>query len=244
VQFAVERYNRSMTTSVHCRLLVFGAILALPVCFAASKRASNRAEDRLNESAAVLKEVMDAPDKGVPQELLDKAKCIVIVPGVKKGAFIIGGKYGRGFVSCRGANNVGWSAPGAVKMEGGSFGFQIGGSETDVVMIVLNDRGADKLLSSKFTVGADAAAAAGPVGRASSAETDATMRAEILTYSRSRGVFAGISLQGATLRPDTDAISQIYTRPLDNKDIIKGATPVPASAQPLIAMLNKYSGRK
>jgi SH3 domain-containing YSC84-like protein 1 len=158
------------------------------------------AATRLKTSAEVLTEIMSAPDKGIPDELLDKAQCIVIVPGIKKAAFIVGGKYGKGFIECRRASGKGWSAPAAVKIEGGSFGFQIGGSETDAIMLVMNKRGAEKLLSSKFTLGADASVAAGPVGRTASAGTDLKMQAEILTYSRSRGVFAGVALDGATLR--------------------------------------------
>src|SRR3989454_2235306 len=159
---------------------------------------------RLNAAADVLSEVMAAPDKGIPKDLLDKAACAVIVPSVKKGAFIVGAKYGRGFIVCRNKNGRDWSAPGGVIIEGGSVGFQIGGSETDVIMLVMNEGAIDKLLSSKFTVGGDASVAAGPVGRTSSAETDAQLHAQILTYSRTRGLFAGVSLQGATLRPDDD----------------------------------------
>ena len=151
----------------------------------------------------MLTEIMSAPDKGIPQDLLGKAECLVVVPGVKKAAFIVGAKYGKGFMLCRRAGG-GWSAPAAIRVEGGSVGFQIGGSETDVLLLVMNQGGAKKLMQSKFTVGADANAALGPVGRDSSAETDAQMHAEILTYSRSRGLFAGVSLQGATLRPDED----------------------------------------
>ncbi|HTA69982.1 MAG TPA: lipid-binding SYLF domain-containing protein, partial [Bryobacteraceae bacterium] len=156
------------------------------------------APKRLGDAADVLTEIMSAPDKGIPQDLLAKSECIVIVPGLKKGAFIVGAKYGKGFMSCRKKSGVGWSAPGSIRVEGGSFGFQIGGSETDVVLLVMNQGGAKKLLQSKFTLGGDASAAAGPVGRTSSAETDAQMHAEILTYSRARGLFAGISLEGAT----------------------------------------------
>ena len=157
---------------------------------------------RLKTSSDVLTEIMAAPDSGIPQELLEKSQCIVIVPGLKKAAFIVGAKYGRGFISCRSNAGTGWSSPAGVKVEGGSFGFQIGGSETDAIMLVMNKRGAEKLLSSKFTLGADASVAAGPVSRSSAADTDLKLQAEILTYSRSRGVFAGVALNGATLRPD------------------------------------------
>ena len=198
---------------------------------------------RLEESAAVLREVMGIADRSIPQDLLDKASCIVIVPGMKKGAFVVGAKYGRGYVSCRKAG-AGWSAPGGIRVEGGSFGFQIGGSETDVIMLVLNRRGMEKLLSSKFTLGGEGEVAAGPVGRHTSAQTDAFMRAEILTWSRSRGVFAGVSLQGATLRQDMDANKEIYGREVENKDIIAGSVAAPKAAAGLISLLNKYSSRK
>jgi len=200
-------------------------------------------EKRLVEAAEVLQEVMDTPDKGIPQDLLDKAQCAVIVPGLKKGAFLIGAKYGRGFMLCR-TGGVGWSAPGSVRVEGGSFGFQIGGSETDVIMLVMNERGAKRLLSSKFTLGADASVAAGPVGRTASAETDAYLRAEILTWSRSRGAFAGISLQGATLRQDTAANKDLYGQAYANKDLVQKGVKPPAGAAKLLGLLNKYSGRK
>lgn len=201
-------------------------------------------DKRLDNAAMVLSEVMGIKDKAIPQDLLDKASCAVIVPGLKKGAFVIGGKFGRGFVVCRKKSGSGWSAPGAVRVEGGSVGFQIGGSESDVIMLVMNESGVGRLLSSKFTVGADAQAAAGPVGRTASADTDATMKAELLTWSRSRGVFAGISLQGATLRPDKDAIKGLYGKEMENKDIVMGDTAVPASAEKLIGLLNKYSARE
>lgn len=205
-----------------------------------------RSEDvrRLNASADVFSEVMQTSDKSIPQDLLDKAQCAIIIPSMKKGAFIIGGKYGRGFVSCRKQGNVGWSAPAGVKVEGGSFGFQIGGSETDVIMLVMNEAGMKRLLTSKFTLGADASVAAGPVGRTSTAETDALMTAEILSWSRSRGVFAGISLQGATLRPDIDSNEGLYGAKKENREILLGDTPVPESAAKLIGLLNKYSSRK
>ena len=187
---------------------------------------------------------MRTKDREIPQDLLEKAQCIVLVPGLKKGAFIVGGKFGRGFVLCRGESNRSWSAPAAVRVEGGSVGFQIGGSETDVIMLVLNARGMEKLLSSKFTLGGDASVAAGPVGRSAAAETDATMRAEILTWSRSRGVFAGIALNGATLRPDEEANEELYERKLENRTILTGGVSPPKDAAPLIAALNKYSSRK
>ena len=199
---------------------------------------------RLNAAADVLSEVLATPDKGIPQDLLDKAACAVIVPNVKKGAFIVGAKYGRGFIVCRKKSGRDWSAPGAVKVEGGSVGFQIGGSETDVIMLVMNESAIDKLLSSKFTIGADASVAAGPVGRSSSAATDVQLHAEILTYSRSRGLFAGVSLEGATMRPDDDANKDMYGKPMSNKDVVLGNVKAPATAARLIAELNRHSHRR
>jgi lipid-binding SYLF domain-containing protein len=203
------------------------------------------AATRLSTSSEVLTEIMTAPDSGIPQELLEKSQCVVIVPGLKKAAFVVGGKYGRGFISCRSIASAGWSSPAGVKVEGGSFGFQIGGSETDVVMLVMNKRGSEKLLSSKFTLGADASVAAGPVGRSSAADTDLKLQAEILTWSRSRGVFAGIALNGATLRPDKDANKELYGSGLTNKQIVMGGKKrSPVAAAGLTANLNKYSLRK
>jgi lipid-binding SYLF domain-containing protein len=170
---------------------------------------------------------------------MQKAKCVVVIPGVKKAALGVGGQYGRGYIACRRDVSGGWSAPGAIRIEGGSIGFQIGGSDTDVILLVLNDRGADRLLSSRFTVGADAAVAAGPVGRQASAETDATMMAEILAWSRSRGVFAGISLKGSTLREDASENKDLYGREISNKDIVNGTATAPPSAAPLMAVLAK-----
>src|SRR5437660_6620412 len=200
-------------------------------------------EKRLDASARVLGEIMGTPDKGIPQDLLAKAACVVVIPGVKKGAFIVGAKYGRGFIVCR-KSGGGWSAPAGVKVEGGSVGFQIGGSETDVIMLVMNEGAINKLLSSKFTIGADASVAAGPVGRTSSAETDAQLHAEILTYSRTRGLFAGVSLQGATLRPDDDANKDMYGKTMSNKDVVLGNVKAPPAAVRLIAEMNRRSSRR
>lgn len=210
----------------------------------ARTKADDDTAKRLDAAAQVLSEIMAAPDKGIPQDLLDKAACAVIVPNVKKGAFIVGAKYGRGFIMCRNKNGKGWSAPGAVKVEGGSVGFQIGGSETDVVMLLMNQGAIDKLLSSKFTIGGDASVAAGPVGRTSSAETDAQLHAELLTYSRARGLFAGVSLQGATLRPDDDANKDMYGKQMSNKDVVLGDVKPPQSAARLIEELNKHSSQR
>ena len=199
---------------------------------------------RLNASADVVGAMMASPDKGIPKDLLDKAACVAVVPSLKKGAFVIGAKYGRGFIVCRNKNGVGWSAPGGVRIEGGSIGLQIGGSATDVVMLLMNQIAIDKLLSNKFTIGADASAAAGPVGRTASAQTDAQLHAELLTYSRAQGLFAGVSLEGATLRPDDDANKDMYGKPMSNKDVVLGNVQAPPSAARLIEELNKHSNKR
>jgi SH3 domain-containing YSC84-like protein 1 len=199
---------------------------------------------RLNESAAVFSEVMATPDKGIPQEMIENAHCIVIVPGLKTAAFVFGGKYGKGYLSCRNKSGTGWSAPATVRIEGGSVGFQIGGSETDLIMLVMNERGADKLLSSKFTLGAEGSAAAGPVGRTATAQTDAQMHAEILSWSRSQGLFAGLALEGATLRQDLDDNAQLYGRKLENREIVTSGVRAPKAAARLLELLNKYSPRE
>ena len=210
----------------------------------ARAKADNDTTNRLNSAADVVRDMMGAPDKGIPKDLLDKAACVVVVPSVKKAAFIIGAKYGRGFIVCRNKNGRGWSAPGGMRIEGGSFGFQIGGSATDVVMLLMNQSAIDKLLSSKFTVGADASAAAGPVGRTASAQTDAQLHAQLLTYSRAQGLFAGVSLDGATLRPDDDANKDMYGRKMSNSDVVLGTVRAPSTAARLIAELNKHSSRR
>jgi SH3 domain-containing YSC84-like protein 1 len=206
--------------------------------------AAGDAAKRLDDAADMLTEIMSAPDKGIPQDLLGKAQCVVLVPGLKKGAFIVGAKYGKGFMLCRKGNGVGWSAPSAIRIEGGSVGFQIGGSETDVVLLVNSPTGAKKLMQSKFTLGADASVAGGPVGRTSTAETDAQLHAEILAYSRARGAFAGVSLEGATLRPDDDWNTELYGKALTSQEIVMGPTPSPAAAVKLDKVLDKYSSRK
>jgi SH3 domain-containing YSC84-like protein 1 len=216
--------------------------LAVLLLFSGVLFAANDAVRRLHDSAEVISEVMGAADKAIPQDLFDKAACIVVVPGVKKVAFVGGAKYGRGFISCR-HDDGSWSAPAAVKVEGGSAGFQIGLSETDVIMAVMNKRGAEKLLQSKFTLGADASVAGGPVGRTTSADTDAQMQAEILTWSRTRGLFAGIALDGATLRPDDESNKDLYGTVTSNRDVIEHGKP-PAGAGELLDVLNKYSSHK
>jgi SH3 domain-containing YSC84-like protein 1 len=196
---------------------------------------------RLNDAANVLSEVMSAPDKGIPMDLLARAECIVIVPAVKSAAFVVGAKYGKGFFSCR--KGGGWSAPAAIRIEGGSFGFQIGLLETDLVLLVMNKKGAHHLLTDQFTLGGEGQVAAGPVGRSTTAQTDILMRAEMLSWSRARGVFAGISLQGATLRQDINDNAEIYGRRLKNKQIIYGNVAWPQQASELESVLNRYASR-
>jgi SH3 domain-containing YSC84-like protein 1 len=204
----------------------------------------NEPVKRLDEAAAVLSEIMAAPDKGIPHDLLEKSHCIVIVPELKTGAFVVGGKYGKGYLSCRNKSGKGWSAPATVRIEGGSFGFQIGGSSTDLIMLVMSERGAEKLLESKFTLGGEASVAAGPVGRTTTAQTDAQMHADILSWSRSQGLFAGVALEGATLRQDLDDNATLYGKKLENKDIVTKGVAAPKAAAKLLALLNKYSAKE
>jgi lipid-binding SYLF domain-containing protein len=197
-------------------------------------------EDRLKNCGTVLTEIMNIPDN-IPQDVLDKADCVVVFPSVLKAAFIVGGSYGRGAMTCRhGANfNGHWSAPTMMALEGGSFGLQAGGQATDFVLLVMNDKGADGILSSKVKLGGDASAAAGPVGRNATAETDATLRAEILSYSRARGLFAGVSLEGSTIRPDNDANERIYGSKIPAKELVLTRDiPVPAAAADMVSILN------
>jgi SH3 domain-containing YSC84-like protein 1 len=206
--------------------------------FAADDKAD--ANMRLTQSGDIVKEIAGASDKGIPKDLFSKAVCAVVVPNVKKGGFIIGAKYGRGYASCREAG--GWSAPSGVKIEGGSFGLLIGGAETDVIMLVMNETGMKHLLASKFTIGGDATAAAGPVGRDATAQTDATMKAEILSWSRARGVYGGVSLDGSTLRPDTDTNKALYGASATPADILGGKTPATAAAANLLSELKQFGG--
>lgn len=201
-------------------------------------------EKRLTAAGEVLREIMQTSDKAIPQELLEKSQCAVVIPGLKKGAFIVGGKFGKGYFVCRKADGQGWGSPATVRVEGGSVGFQIGGSESDVILLVMGKKGADRLISSQFKLGGEASVAAGPVGRTSSAQTDAYLTAEILSYSRSRGVFAGVSLEGSTLRQDLAANKSLYGKTMTNKEIVEGNPTPPAAAKDLLAELNKYSARK
>src|SRR6202163_587869 len=217
------------------------ALSALPV----ASTAADKETSRLENCGMVLEEVLRIPDN-LPQDLLDKAECVIVIPSVLKAAFVFGGDYGRGAMTCRsGEHFTGkWGAPTMIALEGGSFGFQVGGQATDFVILVMNPRGATAILSSKVKLGADASAAAGPKGRDAAAETDVTLRAEMLTYSRSRGLFAGVSLEGSTLRPDNDANESIYGKKLSAQDIVlRSEARSPASAQKMLATLQKVSQR-
>ena len=220
-------------------LLVTWALVALPL----SAKEDKKETDRLDNCGTILKEILDIPDN-IPEDLLDKAECVIVFPSVLKAAFIVGGSYGRGAMTCRtGEHFTGpWGAPTMMALEGGSVGFQLGGQATDFVLLVMNPRGAKAILHSKVKLGADASAAAGPKGRDAEAATDVTLRAEVLTYSRARGLFAGISLEGSSLRPDNGANEKVYNKKVEAESIVrKGAVAVPPSAQELIGMLNKKS---
>ena len=215
------------------------ALAALPLLAAGDKKET----ERLENCGEVIKEVMDIPDD-IPQDLIDKAECLIVFPSVLKAAFVIGGSYGRGAMTCRtGEHFTGpWSAPTMMALEGGSIGLQLGGQATDFVLLVMNPRGARAILSSKVKLGADASAAAGPKGRTANASTDVTMRAEVLSYSRARGLFAGLSLEGSTVRPDHDANERIYGKKVEAESIVfKGTVAVPPAAQKMTAYLNQKS---
>lgn len=230
-------------------VLLMGLLTAPALLNPASTRAADdksKDQDRLRDSGQVLKEIVNIPDN-IPQSLLDKADCVIVIPSVIKGAFMVGASYGRGAMTCRSGDEFQgpWSAPTMMALEGVSFGFQIGGQATDFVLLVMNNRGASSILSSKVKLGGDASAAAGPVGRDAAASTDVTMRAEVLTYSRARGLFAGVSLEGSTLRPDNDANQRIYGKHIEAKEIaLHGAVPIPDSAKLLIETLNQHSPKK
>jgi lipid-binding SYLF domain-containing protein len=218
-----------------------GLVIAASLVLSTSVIFAETEQQRLADAARVFAEVERTPDRGIPQDLLAKAQCVVIVPGMKKAAFVVGVDYGRGVAECRKEDGKGWGAPAAVRMEGGSFGFQIGGSDTDVILLVMNRHGMARLTEDKVQLGADASVAAGPVGRTASAETDASMSAEILSWSRAKGLFAGISLSGATLRPDGDRNKELYGSKMSNKDVLMGTMAPPAAARPLIRELDRYS---
>jgi len=222
-------------------LLMALILMGLPISTLAADK--DKVEDRVENCGLVLKEIMDIPDD-IPQDLIDKAECVIVYPSVVKAAFVFGASYGRGAMTCRtGEHFTGpWGAPTMMALEGGSFGFQIGGQATDFVLLVMNQRGAKAILDNKVKLGADASAAAGPKGRDASAATDVTMRAEVLSYSRARGLFAGVSLEGSTVRPDRDANATLYGKKVTAQEIVfKGAVAVPPSARKMIAYLNQKS---
>jgi lipid-binding SYLF domain-containing protein len=221
-------------------------VALLSFCLAAPCFAEDKEDKRIEQSYLVLHEILGMPDTGIPRDLLNKAECVIIYPQVLKAAFIVGGSYGRGVITCRSGKlfNGPWSAPAMFALEGGSFGFQIGGEATDFVLLVMNESGAQSVLSSKVKLGADASAAAGPVGRSASAETDIVMKAQILSYSRARGVFAGVSLEGSTMRSDDGANKAVYGKDLTATQIVRDrVVKTPAAARPLIALLQKTSPR-
>jgi SH3 domain-containing YSC84-like protein 1 len=230
--------NRLLSLTA-CGLLLAAALFAA-TAKAAGANDQGKDEDRLRNAGLVLQEILNIPDD-IPQNLLDKAVCVVVFPSVVKAAFGVGGSYGRGAMTCRqGENFTGpWGPPTMMALEGGSFGFQIGGQATDFVLLVMNERGAKAILTSKVKLGADASAAAGPKGRDASAETDVTARAEILSYSRARGAFAGVSLEGSTVRPDSGANEKIYGQKVDAKDLaLNGSMKTPPAAQQLVSTLD------
>ena len=219
---------------------------ALCFCLELPVIAQKKEDHRLQESYDVLSDVLKAPDKGIPHDLLDKATCVIVVPSMKKGAFIVGASYGRGVMVCRGGENFtgAWSAPAMFALEGASFGFQAGGEATDYVILVMNDKGARSVMSSKVKLGGEDSVAAGPVGRTSSAETDVALNAEMLSWSRSKGVFGGVSLEGSTIRSDDEANKKLYGKDVNAKQIIlEGEVKTPAAGQPLDLLLNKTSPR-
>jgi len=226
---------------------VLSAIFAAPLmtfnAWAADDGPPEHAK-RIREASVVLSEIMNAGDKAIPEDLMGKAQCVGIVPNLKRAGFIVGGKYGKGVLTCRTQNGSGWSGPATIRIEGGSIGFQIGAGETDVVFIVMNRSGMANLEKDKFTVGGDASAMAGPVGRSAEARTDAMMRAEILSYSRSRGVFAGASLEGATMRPDNDDNNKVYGHAVTQREILEGKVAPPHSASELYDQLNRWAPYK
>jgi lipid-binding SYLF domain-containing protein len=219
------------------RTLLIAASTAVAVQIFPSVAAASTPE-RLAAATDAVNSLSKTPDRDIPEDLLQKAHCIVVVPSMKSGAFVVGADYGRGFASCR--TGKGWSAPAGVKVEGGSFGFQIGGSDTEVVMLVMNEAGMNKLLSTKFTLGGEAKVAAGPIGRRGTAQTDAAMTAEILSYSRSKGVFAGVALNGATLREDESANKDLYGKEVSNRAILTGAVVPPEGAGQFVSAVRHF----
>ncbi len=220
-------------------------IVLVGLCVCAANLPAENAQERMKTATQVFSEIMATPDKAIPMDLLQKSECVVIVPGLKKAAFLVGGEFGKGFVECRRTKGLGWGAPAAIRVEGGSFGLQLGGSSTDLIMLIMNQHGMEELTKSKFTLGGDASVAAGPVGRTTSAQTDAYMTAEILAWSRTKGLFAGISLNGATLRPDEDSNQELYGKKMTTGEIVMVDTmTAPAYASGLISQLNRLSHQR
>lgn len=226
-----------MKYAARLAILSFGPLSFLSMLQAVEPE--NGAQKRVAASAEVLSEILHAKDRGIPEDLLRKAECVGIVPSLKRAGFIVGAKYGKGVVVCR--TDHGWSGPATIRIEGGSFGLQIGAGETDLVFIVMNHHGVEDLMKDKFTLGGDASAMAGPVGRSGEAQTDALMRAEILSYSRAHGIFAGVSLEGSTLRPDNDDNRELYGHDVTQREILRGRVRRPAVARPVYAELNRYA---
>jgi lipid-binding SYLF domain-containing protein len=218
-----------------------GLAIAASLALSASVWAADTVRERLAKGTEVFTEVMGSPDKGIPQDLLAKAECVIVIPNMKKAAFIVGGEYGKGFATCRDTNHTGWSGPLAMELNGGSVGFQIGGEETDLILLVMNRKGMEKMLGDKVTLGADASVAAGPVGRTAAAQTNARMDAEILSWSRAKGVFAGVSLKGASLRRDKSDNRELYGKDVDPKDVISGTVKPPADLNSLAMAINKFA---
>jgi lipid-binding SYLF domain-containing protein len=249
-----EPYRRQLVSALAGKLQVFHQkgpstmkSLLLVSCLLLPSWADSPVDEhnkRIRESALVLNEIMTAGDKGIPRDLLGKARCVGIVPNLKRAGFIVGARYGKGVLTCRQGDGAVWSAPSTVRIEGGSIGLQIGLGETDLVFIVMNQSGMDKLLRDKFTVGGDATVMAGPVGRSADAATDAAMKAEILAYSRSHGLFAGVSLEGATLRPDNSDNAKIYGHPVKQEHILTGHEPMTPSSRPLVEELERWAPNK
>jgi len=218
-----------------------GLAIAASLALSTSVWAADTVQERLTEATKVFTEIMGTPDKGIPQDLLSKAECVIVIPNMKQAAFIVGGEYGKGFATCRDTARTGWTGPAALEINGGSVGFQIGGSSTDLIMLVMNREGMKKLTGDKFTLGADATVAAGPVGRSAAAQTNVRMDAQILAWSRAKGAFAGVALTGASVRPDKSDNRALYGKDVTNVDILSGTVPAPANVNSLALAINKFA---
>lgn len=218
-----------------------GLAIAASLIVSTGAWAAETVQERLTEATTVFTEIMNTPDKGIPQDLLSKAECVIVIPNMKQAAFIVGGEYGKGFATCRDATRSGWTGPAAIEINAGSVGFQIGASSTDLIMLVLNRKGMDKLMEDKFTLGADATVAAGPVGRTASAQTNVRMDAEILAWSRSKGAFAGVALTGGSLRPDKSDNRALYGKNVTNREILTGTIKPPANMNSLATAINRFA---